>query len=145
MTFQTSVKLRVNCVTNKGSCILLFAQGMQTPDSPLQRFHAPFQSSQGHTTKQEVQHHFSAQANTLCVNYCISQAHVFYQDPTARSLCSCATRKLDVQWERWCCFKQNYKRGSHRNPLGLCLSTACPLEAESCLPTPLTPCFHGGF
>lgn len=111
---------------------------MQTPNFPLQRFHMPSQSSQGHTTKQEVQHHFSVRVNTISVNYCISQAHLFYQDSTARSLCSCATKKWDVQWERWCCFKQNHKRGSHGNPLGLCLSTPCQLEAKSYFPTPLT-------
>lgn len=45
MTLLTSVKLRANEMTKKGSCPFLFPQDMQTSNLPLQRFQTASQST----------------------------------------------------------------------------------------------------
>lgn len=125
----------------KASGPLLFPQDMKTPNFPLQRFHTPSQSSQGHHQAGSAAPllgpckypsckllHLTGTL-TLPGSNCKKPLQLCYQEMR------CLVRKIMLlQAKLW-----NRVPWKSLNPLGLCLSIACPLEPSliSPLPSPL--------
>lgn len=133
MTFQISVKLRVKWMTNRGSWPSPVPPGHTDPKLPTTKISYAL-------PEQPRTHHQAGSTAPLlspCKYHFCELLHLTGTLILPRSNCKLCYQ--DMRCSVSCCFKQNHKRGSHGNPLGLCLSTACPLEAKSYFPTPLTP------